>query len=167
MKLHIRSHPIAGWNEIRRAGRAWPVKGTDVEVVDEDLDPPAEPGDKVLRIGRNTLEALKGDPRITINAAGSVDEIPRLKARIAELEAQLGATKDKGEKTTVGTTTGHAPGLATDKPHAGVGADQLTVEAPDRAAGAETLSPHLRKPEDEDATLADSPSGREKARSRK
>jgi hypothetical protein len=135
MKLHIRSHPIAGWDEIRRAGRAWPVKGIDIEVVDEDLDPPAEPGDKVLRIGRNTLEALKGDPRITVNAAGSVDDIPRLKARIRELEADLAASK--GER---------APGQG---------------DPPVERGPAPDLSPHLRKGEDsDDATLPDSPSAK-------
>lgn len=90
MRLMIRSMPPEGFTDRRRAGRAWPRAGVAVEVIDGDEDGPPPVEGEVLKIGRKTLEALRGDAFITVGVE-DLDEVPRLKARIAELEAQLAA----------------------------------------------------------------------------
>lgn len=96
MRLMIRPTVQPGFTDRRRAGHAWPASGRVVEVVESDDDPAPAFGDEVLKIGRRTLDALRGDIHINVGIE-DLDEVPRLKARIAELEAQLAALAPAGD----------------------------------------------------------------------
>jgi hypothetical protein len=97
-KMLVRAVTRPGYDGAWRAGRKWlSGEDTEVEVVEQDDDPGQEPG-KGLRVGKKTFEILKKDPNIVVRApgdpletAGAVDEAKGLKARVAELEAQLAA----------------------------------------------------------------------------
>ena len=117
MKLYIRANSPVGLAHVVRAGRFWPHGETkEVEVLAQDDDPdPVQVKNKdggtvsapdPNRMGKKSLEAIKADARFSIlsdpkaveTSADLERENSRLKARIAELEA---------EAARAGETEGH------------------------------------------------------------
>lgn len=101
-KLTVRVQHKEGFPGIMRAGRQWVSNApTQVEYVETDNgnDPQQEPG-KTYRIGQKSLAMLKEDARVSLGVDELVDdgkeaerlrtENTQLKARVAELEKQLG-----------------------------------------------------------------------------
>jgi hypothetical protein len=124
MRVYIRANSPFGLPVATRGGRQWPTGQTkEVEVVDGDEDPqtdvtvdgrPTKQPDP-NRINRQTLERIKKDPRFSVleNAKAEEDlnaakaEIASLRARVAELESQLGGQVGQvkmDEVTAVGET---------------------------------------------------------------
>lgn len=102
----VQAVPQHGYAGSYRAGRFWPSNaGTTVELVDQEEDPAADPGDEVPKIGQASFRRLQEDSaKITIRPDGdpmalarsSEDiavlrrEVERLAAENEQLRAQLG-----------------------------------------------------------------------------
>jgi hypothetical protein len=94
----VRSSPSEGFAGVFRAGRRWDVGGTEIELTSDKQDPPAQEGGGVLRVGQDTFAALSGDPRISIVPKGeSKPVVESLKARVAELEQDLAAARERAD----------------------------------------------------------------------
>lgn len=81
----VKSTPAAGFQGKWRAGRRWDKGGVEVEIVDQDADPVAEPGDECLRIGRDTFRALQEDDAISVSPKGlNISNLKELEKSLAD-----------------------------------------------------------------------------------
>jgi hypothetical protein len=91
MRVMIKSFPGPGWEGYRTPGHYWPAKGVEVEIVDAEEDPAATSDHQVPHIGQRTLREVQAESRLSIIPVEKLEDVMALKARIADLEAQLAA----------------------------------------------------------------------------
>jgi hypothetical protein len=106
-RIVIKCFPAPGFDGVFRAGRKWPMTGTEVETTAGAADIPAADGG-VLQIGTDTMKALEADGRFSFGIAGSVQELDALNARVVELEAENAALKAQLAQGTADATKDQA-----------------------------------------------------------
>lgn len=86
----VKSTPAAGFQGKWRAGRRWDKSGIEIEVVDQDKDPPAG-DDACLRIGKETFRALQEDEFISVSPKGlNLSNMKAMEQSLAELTTAHG-----------------------------------------------------------------------------
>ncbi len=93
-KFIVQALARPGFTGYGRGGHRWPSgQTTEVEVLDQPEDPPAEPG-KGIRLGQKTFAILQADGMLRISPAGDpqaiarlLDDVPQLQAEVARLQA--------------------------------------------------------------------------------
>lgn len=91
-RIVIKCFPAPGFDGVFRAGRKWPMTGTEVETIAGEDDVPASET-SILQVGTKTMAALEADGRFNFGIAGTIQELAALKARVVELEAENAALK--------------------------------------------------------------------------
>lgn len=103
-RFEVRAVLVKGQPFYCRAGRGWTEGWTQIEVLDQDEDPTLPNKVKNLpdvpdptRLGRKSFAILSADARIVVKPVDGTSaeaiKLPALESRIADIEAQLGATK--------------------------------------------------------------------------